>query len=69
MTNPSPPTPMADRLYDLLPAVYRIRDGERAEQLRKLLEVIGEQLQLVEDDIDRLYDNWFIETCEDWVIP
>ena len=22
-----------------------------------------------EDDIERLYDNWFIETCEEWVVP
>ncbi len=23
----------------------------------------------MEDDISGLYDNWFIETCQDWVIP
>ena len=26
-------------------------------------------MQLVEDDISRLYDNWFIETCDEWVVP
>src|SRR5262249_7836608 len=26
-------------------------------------------VNVVEDDIARLYDNWFIETCEDWAVP
>lgn len=58
-----------DRLYDLLPAVYRLRDAERGEPLRALLEVISEQVNLVDADIGQMYDNWFIETCEDWVVP
>ena len=24
---------------------------------------------LLEEDLDRLYDNWFIETCDEWVVP
>lgn len=58
-----------DRLYELLPAIHRIRDAEQGEPLRALLQVIAEQVNLVEEDIARLYDNWFIETCEDWVVP
>jgi hypothetical protein len=58
-----------DRLYRLMPAIHRIRDLEQGEPLRALLQVISEQVNLVEDDIARLYDNWFIETCEDWVVP
>lgn len=58
-----------DRLYDLLPVVYRLRDAEEGYPLRALLRVINEQANLVEDDIEQLYDNWFIETCEDWVVP
>ena len=58
-----------ERLYELLPAIYRIRDAEHGEPLKALLQIIGEQVTLVEDDIARLYDNWFIETCEDWVVP
>lgn len=69
MTDPVPPAPMADRLYELLPGVHRLRDGQHGEQLRALLQVVGEQLQLVEDDINGLYDNWFVETCADWAIP
>ncbi|MEA3275623.1 MAG: DUF11 domain-containing protein [Pseudomonadota bacterium] len=58
-----------DRLFDLLPVVHRQRDAEQGYPLRALLQVIAEQVDVVEDDIDRLYENWFIETCEDWVVP
>ncbi|MEH1770904.1 MAG: hypothetical protein V7K76_25320 [Nostoc sp.] len=58
-----------DRLYELLPAVYRIRDAELGYPLRDLLRVIAEQVDIVEADITQLYENWFIETCQDWVVP
>ncbi len=58
-----------DRLYDLLPVVYRMRDAQQGYPLRDLLRVLGTQADVVERDITRLYDNWFIETCDDWVVP
>ncbi len=58
-----------DRLYELLPVVYRQRDAEQEYPLRALLQVIAEQVNVVEADIAQLYENWFIETCEDWVVP
>lgn len=58
-----------DRLYELLPVVYRQRDAEQGWPLKALLQVIAEQVDVVEDDIAQLYENWFIETCEDWVVP
>ncbi len=58
-----------DRLYELLPAIYRIRDNEQGEPLKALLQVIAEQVNLLEDDITQLYENWFIETAQDWVVP
>ncbi len=58
-----------DRLYDLLPAIYRLRDADRDYPLRDLLRVVAEQVTAVEDDIAQLYDNWFIETAEDWAVP
>lgn len=58
-----------DRLYDLLPVVHRQRDAELGWPLRALLRVIAEQVNVVEADIDQLYENWFIETCEEWVVP
>ncbi len=58
-----------DRLYNLLPAIYRIRDAEKGEPLRSLLGIIEKQVDAMRGDIDGLYDDWFIETCADWVIP
>jgi len=58
-----------DRLYELLPAIYRQRDAELNYPLRDLLRVITEQADVIEDDIGQLYENWFIETCQDWVVP
>jgi hypothetical protein len=59
----------ADRLFGLLPAVYRERDAELGYPLRALLRVIAEQVELVEGNIRQLHADWFIETCQDWVIP
>ena len=58
-----------DRLFNLLPMNYRQRDLEEGGALQMLLRVIAEQVNLVENDIFQLYDNWFIETCQDWVVP
>ncbi len=60
---------MADEMWELLPAVYRRRDADSGDVLRALVAVIGEQADVIRDDIARLYDNWFIETCEDWAVP
>lgn len=58
-----------DYLYSLLPSLHRMRDEVRDGPLRQLLQVVGEQVNAIEEDIERLYDNWFIETCDDWVVP
>ena len=58
-----------EQLYELLPAIYRIRDEGQGNPLQDLLQVLGEQAQVVEEDIAQLYDNWFIETCDEWVAP
>lgn len=58
-----------DFLYNLIPVVYRLRDADQGYPLRALLAVIAEQVGVVERDIAGLYENWFIETCEDWVVP
>ena len=62
-------TSTKDRLFELLPVVYRQRDHEEGYPLKALLQVISEQVDLVEQDIEQLYRNWFIETCQDWAVP
>ena len=58
-----------ERLYNLLPTIYRQRDAAQGEPLRALMAVIESELRAIEADIDGLYDNWFIETCDEWVVP
>jgi hypothetical protein len=101
---------MSFDLFQLVPAVYRLRDAEiaatmvlltPAEQIQRntletkatpltkneheelaalqakgargplesLLMVIDEQLAVMAEDLDQLYDDQFIETCAPWVIP
>lgn len=62
-------TATRERLYELLPAIYRIRDAEDGEALHALLTIMGDELARIEDDIVDLYDDWFIETCAEWVVP
>ncbi len=97
-------------LFQLLPAVYRLRDAQLAQAqtlltpaeqaelaalqsatwplsadeqaqlnelmakasrgpLQSLLMVIQEQLKVFAYDLNQLYDDQFIETCAQWVIP
>jgi hypothetical protein len=59
----------AQKLYELLPAIYRARDAEQGGPLRELLAVIAEQAGVLEENLEQLYDDQFIETCGDWVVP
>ncbi|MBL9135495.1 MAG: hypothetical protein JNK85_06485 [Verrucomicrobiales bacterium] len=56
-------------IYELLPAIHRIRDDAEGRPLAALVELLGRELEVVEADIDRLYANQFIETCDEWVLP
>ena len=64
------------KLFDLLPALYRLRDAQIAQTqnlpqgpLQSLLMLVEEQLAVVAEDLDQLYADQFIETCAPWVIP
>ncbi|MBN8712746.1 MAG: hypothetical protein J0H50_02055 [Xanthomonadales bacterium] len=59
----------AQALFALLPAVYRTRDAGEGGPLQALFEVIASQSAIVEENIEQLYDDQFIETCMPWVIP
>jgi hypothetical protein len=54
--------------YDLLPVIYRMRDAEQALPLSALLAVVEDELRRLRQDVDSLYDDWFIETCAEWVV-
>jgi hypothetical protein len=56
-------------VYELLPVLYRMLDQEQGYQLRALLEIVGEQAEVVRQDIAGLWDDFFIETCAEWAVP
>ncbi|PZV11714.1 MAG: hypothetical protein DCF22_13825 [Leptolyngbya sp.] len=61
----------ADKLWHLLPAIYRAEDSqifERSGPLREMVNRIGVQAAILRRSTDRLWEDQFIETCDDWVI-
>ncbi len=58
-------------LYQQLPEIYRIKDGEQrpADQLEAYMGILDEVMSGVRDNIEALYHDFFIETCDDWLIP
>src|SRR5579863_8229016 len=61
----------AERLWQLLPAVYRTSDTDSfvtPGPLRELLNRIGAQVAVVRRSIDQLWADQSIEACDDWVI-
>jgi hypothetical protein len=59
----------AEQLFALLPAVYRTRDTANGGPLQAVFAIIAAQAGIVENNIQQLYDDQFIETCANWVIP
>ncbi|MGP3950443.1 hypothetical protein [Streptomyces sp. 7N604] len=58
-----------DGLAELLPQWHRLRDAEQGEPLRALLAVIAEQVDLVRNGVGQQYEDWFVETAAEWVLP
>jgi hypothetical protein len=61
----------ADTLYRLLPTIHRIRDAEQSPPgaLKALLSAFADEFAVMEENLDQLYDDLFVETCADWAIP
>jgi hypothetical protein len=57
-------TAPSDGLYNLIPAIYRQRDQDLGGPLQTLMSVIETQRESLEADIQQLYDDMFIETCQ-----
>ncbi|MBL8742249.1 MAG: hypothetical protein JNK04_14170, partial [Myxococcales bacterium] len=72
-----------DRLYGLLPELYRLRDlGDSAsepkkaqqttpglEELYRFLHVVAAPLAEVRQSIEELHANLFVDTAADWALP
>lgn len=56
-------------LFNLLPAIYRVRDANQGGTLQNLFAILQDTHDTIDQDITNLYQNWFIETCAEWVVP
>src|SRR3954447_11742954 len=62
----------ADRLWTILPEVYRASDSDDFGVPGPLLELtrrLGREMALTRRSIDRAVEDQSIETCDDWLIP
>jgi hypothetical protein len=61
-----------DKLWNLLPAIYRALDTDQFNTngpLRELVNRIGAQAAILRRSLDRMWEDQSIEACDDWVIP
>lgn len=67
----APDTPLAPRLFDRLPEIYRQRDAEQTPPgtLEAYVGALDTVLSALRDRVEAQYDDLFIETCADWLVP
>ena len=61
----------AEKMWEMIPAIYRHEDGlaENPGVLRGLIEVMAKQGAILRRSQDILWDDQFIELCNDWAVP
>jgi hypothetical protein len=61
----------AEKLWEMIPSIYRYEDGIAAEPgvLRALVQVIANQAAILRRSQDELWDDQFIELCNEWAVP
>jgi hypothetical protein len=60
-----------EKLWEMIPAIYRHEDGlgDNPGVLRALVEVMAQQAARLRCSHDRLWEDEFIELCSDWAVP
>jgi hypothetical protein len=60
-----------EKIWEWIPAVYKDEDGlrPRPDVLRSIVIILARQAAIARRSIDRLWDDQFIEICDDWAIP
>jgi hypothetical protein len=61
----------AEKLWDMIPATYRHEDGLASPPgaLRGLVETIARQAAVLRRSHDRLWEDQYAETADDWAVP
>jgi hypothetical protein len=64
-------TYFTEKIWELIPAFYRDEDGlaDNPGVLRAIVHIIGQQAALLRRNTDRLWEDDFIEDCDDWAVP
>jgi hypothetical protein len=59
-----------EKIWDWIPAIYKDEDGLAAKPdvLRSIVQILARQAAISRRGIDRLWDDQFIELCDDWAI-
>lgn len=60
-----------EKIWEMVPAIYRHEDGlaENPDVLRALVEAMAKQAATLRRSQDRLWEDQFIELCNDWAVP
>ena len=60
-----------EKIWEWIPAFYRDEDGlaTNPDVLREIVEILARQAAIARRSIDRLWEDAFIELCDDWAIP
>jgi hypothetical protein len=61
----------SEKIWEMIPAIYRHEDGlaDNPGVLRGIVEIIAAQAAILRRSQDRLWDDQFIELCDDWAVP
>jgi hypothetical protein len=60
-----------EKLWDLVPDIYRYEDGLGTPPavLRSIIELLAEQAAIVRRSNDRVWEDQYIELCNEWAVP
>jgi hypothetical protein len=60
-----------EKTWNLIPAFYRDDDGlaDWPNILRSIVEILASPAAVLKRSNDRLWDDAFIDLCDDWVVP
>lgn len=60
-----------EKLWALVPDIYRYQDGlgNPPGVLRAIIELLGQQAAIVRRSNDRVWEDQYIELCNEWAVP
>lgn len=60
-----------EKIWNLIPEVYRDEDGLalNPDVLRSIVDILANQAVVLRRSHDRLWDDAFVELCDDWAVP